>query len=137
MHELIICYWSVLAWRFTSGECPWEGGMLVFVFCWSIINYNKILGQGSFDSDVYKKITTDISVYTESKIHKANNFKKRNKSWQTERFKVGGLVCEEACFDFVRRKQQCLEIQLGHRRPSNKKGFISKSKANLSCVQIL
>ena len=54
MHKLIICHWSVLAWRFTFGECPWQGGMLAFVFCWSIINYNKILGQGSFDSGVYK-----------------------------------------------------------------------------------
>ena len=138
MHKLIICHWSVLAWRFTFGECPWQGGMLAFVFCWSKINYNKILGQGSFDSGVYKKLTKDISVFTESKIHKPNcNFKKQNKSWQTERFKLGGLVCEETCFAFVRRKQQCLKIQLGHRRPSNKKGFIGKSKANSSCVQIL
>ena len=25
-------------------------------------------------------------------------------------------MCEETCFAFVRRKQQCLKIQLGHRR---------------------
>lgn len=79
-----------------------------------------------------------MSVFTESKIHKPNcYFKKQNKSWQMERFKLGGLVCEEACFAFVRRKQQCLEIWLGHRRSVNNKGVIGKSKANSRCVQIL
>ena len=46
-----------------------------------------------------------MSVFTDSKIHKPNNycnFKKQNKNWQTERFKFGGLVCEEACFAFVK-----------------------------------
>lgn len=78
-----------------------------------------------------------MSVFTDSKIHKPNcNFKKQNKNWQTKRFKLGGLVREEACFAFVGGKQQCLEIQLGHRKPLNNKGVIGKSKANSRCVQV-
>ena len=36
----------------------------------------------------------------------------------------------------LKGKQQCLEIQLGHRRPINNKGVIGKSKANSRCVQV-